>query len=60
MSTTIFVTCKDAAELSGMSSRYWRRRCERGEIEAVKLGHCWRIRRDALLRVLGLSEEEVI
>ena len=37
-----------ASALTGMSHEFLRERCERGEIEAAKLGRAWRIKRTAL------------
>lgn len=57
MQGAVPLTCtpKEVATRIGRSERYWRSLCERGEIQAVKLGRVWLINRDALMKQLGLE-----
>lgn len=44
-----------AGEILHVSERTVTRMCASGELKAVKVGHQWRINRDALLEYAGLA-----
>lgn len=48
------VSCKQLAQVCGVSERHIARMCEAGELKSVKLGRIWRINRDAVAERLGL------
>lgn len=52
------IDAKTAGELAGVSKRYIYRLCERGEIQAVRLGNVWRINRAAFCAKLGINGGE--
>lgn len=52
----LLIKTGEAAELMNVSEHHVRVMCERGEIQAVKVGRVWRINRDALLEQLGIRE----
>ena len=46
---------KEAASVTGLSTRTITRMCESGKLEAAKLGKSWLINRAALMRKLGIE-----
>ena len=49
------LTVKEAEALGVGCERTVRQMCERGKIQATKVGSTWRIARDPLLRQFGLT-----
>lgn len=49
---------QEAARLIGCTPKHVRELCMRGELEGVRLGKCWHVRRQPLMERLGLTEAE--
>ena len=48
------LTVHEVAQLLNLCDRTVYRMCESGDLEAVKIGKLWRIRRVTVLKIMGL------
>lgn len=53
-----FTTCQAVAEYTGLTPRGISKMCERGDIEAVKMGGRWLIDKPAILTRMHVSGAE--
>lgn len=51
----LLITPITAEAALGISAKHLLRMVERGEIRGIQIGRCWKLNRDDLLRVCGLS-----
>lgn len=51
------LTCEEAAEIAGVSSRFVSKLCALGEVEATHIGKIWRINTEGWLRRCGLYDQ---
>ena len=52
---SLLMNAKEAASITGLSSRTIVRMCDSGELPAVKLGNSWRINREKFMQLIGLK-----
>lgn len=53
-----FLDTKQAADLLGVTSAYVREMINKGEIKAKKIGNSFRIPKEEVNKILGISEKE--
>ena len=53
--SSLLMSAKEAANITGISSRTITRMCDKGMLPAVKLGNQWRINREKFMQIIGIK-----